>query len=144
MFTSTTENDVLDLSLFDKTDAGNAIASIVHDAQLNSRYLTRLNGSECIKSYALGFVQTHGDVAVVSSMQNESNPVLWTRYPQRSVTLDKAKTNSDAFHWICHDLLLSPEYEPGTVSFLFFDCSPNFFEYCAEPATPMGVGALSL
>ena len=62
---------------------------------------------ECMQNYSAGFMQGYGDVVVVSSRTDADSPVLWTRYPQSSITVDKMDTNQDPFHWICHDLLAS-------------------------------------
>jgi hypothetical protein len=56
-------------------------------------------------SYTEGFMQNYSDVVVVSKTIQPDNPVLWTRFPQRVLTLDKQDTNNDPFHWICKDTL---------------------------------------
>jgi hypothetical protein len=70
MFSSATEKDPFDESMFDKTDDGDAIMSTVRDSQVNPQNLAGMDGFECIKHYALGFLQTNSDIAIVSSTQN--------------------------------------------------------------------------
>lgn len=129
MFSSATEGDLLDESMF-KTDDGDAIISIVRDTQVNPQNLVGMDGFECIKHYALGFFETNSNVTVVSATQSGSNPILWTRYLQRSVLLDNEDTSSDPSHWICHDLSLNPEHEPDRICFLLFDLFSRFPDYC--------------
>jgi hypothetical protein len=56
MFSSATERDLFDESMFNKTDDGDAIMSIVRVTQVNPHNLARMDGFECIKHYALGFL----------------------------------------------------------------------------------------
>lgn len=65
----------------------------------------RLERQECIDSYTEGFMQSYSDVVVVSNDTQVDTPVLWTRYPQSTLTTDKEDTHPDPFHWVCHDVL---------------------------------------
>ncbi|KAF2631727.1 hypothetical protein BU25DRAFT_195561 [Macroventuria anomochaeta] len=67
----------------------------------------RLDPLECMESYTEGFMQKFSDVVVVSNTTQTESPILWTRYPQRVLTMDKRDTNNDPFHWICQDTLKS-------------------------------------
>lgn len=71
----------------------------------------RMEPLECMRNYSTGFMRTYSDVVVVSSRTDAEAPVLWTRYPQRSLTIsngtEQQDTIQDPFHWICHDRLAS-------------------------------------
>jgi hypothetical protein len=76
----------------------------------NSYNLTgfvRMEPLECMRNYSSGFMRGYGDVVVVSTRPGAESPVLYTRYPQRSISEDKEETNQDPYHWICKDLKAS-------------------------------------
>ncbi len=74
----------------------------VRNSQAHS--FVRMDPLECISNYTQGFMRDYSDVVVVSSRSNASSPVLYTRYPERAISLDKTHSNPDPFHWVCHDL----------------------------------------
>ncbi|KAJ4371577.1 hypothetical protein N0V83_004796 [Neocucurbitaria cava] len=76
----------------------------------NAKFV-QMSPQECMQNYSTGFLKDHSDVVVVSSRSDANSSILWTRYPQRSVTADKSHTNNDPFHWICHDSLDSGNTE---------------------------------
>ncbi|KAF1845476.1 uncharacterized protein K460DRAFT_311919 [Cucurbitaria berberidis CBS 394.84] len=84
-----------------------AVVELLQDVRSVSRNaeFVRMDPRECIQNYSSGFLRGHSDVVAVSSRPDADSPILWTRYPQRSITLDKVHTNQDPFHWICYDLL---------------------------------------
>jgi hypothetical protein len=65
----------------------------------------RMEPLECMHNYSSGFMQGYGDVVVVSTRSDADSPVLFTRFPQRSITIDKQFANRDPFNWMCHDVL---------------------------------------
>ncbi|KAF3010638.1 hypothetical protein E8E13_004270 [Curvularia kusanoi] len=65
----------------------------------------RLTNGDCLSSFAKGFIQSYSDVLVVSKNVQSESPILWTRYPQLTVTKDKKQSHKDPFHWVCHDRL---------------------------------------
>jgi hypothetical protein len=67
--------------------------------------LVRMEPLECIHNYSSGFMQGYGDVVVISTRRDAESPVLFTRFPQRSITTDKEHSNRDPFNWICHDIM---------------------------------------
>lgn len=82
------------------------ISQLLDDARNpgpNSTY-KKLTPSECIETYSEGFMQKFSDVVVVTKTMQAEDPILWSRYPQRVLTMDKRDTNNDPFHWICQDL----------------------------------------
>ncbi|KAF1990616.1 hypothetical protein K402DRAFT_460066 [Aulographum hederae CBS 113979] len=104
--------DPFDLHLFDRTDDGQAIVNALKDASSRSSSFTRMTPLECISDYSSSFLQTHSDLVIVSKTLNETNPLLWSRYPQRSLTLNTSGTNQDPFRWICSDTpILFEDYD---------------------------------
>jgi hypothetical protein len=74
----------------------------------NSYNLTgyvRMDPLECMRTYSAGFMRGYGDIAVVSARPNSNSPILYTRYPQTSITADKERANQDPYHWICKDVI---------------------------------------
>jgi hypothetical protein len=65
----------------------------------------RMEPLECMHTYASGFMRGWGDVILISTGGNAESPVLWTRYPERSITMDKVDSNKDPYHWICQDVI---------------------------------------
>jgi hypothetical protein len=70
----------------------------------NLTTFVRMEPVECIDNYSSGFMQGYGDVVVVSARSDANYPVLFTRFPQRSITFDKEHANRDPYNWICHDI----------------------------------------
>ncbi|KAF2499013.1 hypothetical protein BU16DRAFT_523619 [Lophium mytilinum] len=104
LFPSVNSSDPLNLAKYNREDSGLQIVTLLQDIQ-NASFrdtgFTKLAPEDCIKDYAMGFLEKHGDVAVVSKRRNDSSPLLWSRYPQRYLT--RAHTNQDPFRWICQD-----------------------------------------
>ena len=111
-----------DLTFFEKGDDAERIVSTLRDVQSNASSFTRLDKTACMGVYAQGFVQDYSDVVVVTTTQNSSNPLLWTRYPMRTLNLDKSESNPDPFRWMCFDLPESENFYPDTVS---VTCTPE-------------------
>ncbi|KAH7068666.1 hypothetical protein FB567DRAFT_599060 [Paraphoma chrysanthemicola] len=65
----------------------------------------RMEPWECISNYSSGFMRGYGDVAVVSAQSDADSPVLYTRFPQSSISPNKESSNPDPYHWICHDVI---------------------------------------
>jgi hypothetical protein len=76
----------------------------------------RMEPMECLQNYSSGFMRSYGDVLVVSSHSDTRSSVLWTRYPQSNIHPDKANTNGDPFHWVCHDAITSKRTEEDRCS----------------------------
>lgn len=86
--------------------------SLLEDIQGRRTHAYRkLSNEACFQSFIDGFMQSYSDVLVVSKSAQTGDPILWTRYPQRSLTEDKMDTNQDPFHWVCHDELEASNYE---------------------------------
>ena len=86
-----------------------AVLELLSDIRNNSRaqFFVRMEPLECIQNYTSGFLQSYSDVVVVSQRSNATTPVLYTRYPQRSLSENKQHSNPDPFHWVCHDMVSS-------------------------------------
>lgn len=72
-------------------------------------------------------MQSYSDVLVVSKTVQMDDPILWTRYPQRSMSEDKMDTNQDPFHWVCHDELEASKYKRTD------RCSRNYARKYVQP-----------
>ncbi|KAF2870435.1 hypothetical protein BDV95DRAFT_496366 [Massariosphaeria phaeospora] len=115
-FTTTQANQyavaAVDQSYFRNTcsfDVRNASAVVnllqdVRDVSKSAEFV-RMEPLECMQIYTSGFMQLYGDVVVVSSRSDVDSPIIWTRYPQRSLGTPQMATHPDPFHWVCHDLL---------------------------------------
>jgi hypothetical protein len=84
-----------------------AVVQLLQDVtnSFNLTEFVRMEPLECMQNYSSGFMQGYGDVVVVSTRANAESPILFTRFPQRSITTDKEDSNSDPFNWICHDII---------------------------------------
>ena len=116
LFPSPTKRSPFDLTLFEIRDDAKRIVSTLRDVRLNAPSFTKLDKRTCMGVYAQGFVQDYSDVVVVTTTQNSSNPLLWTRYPMRTLNPDKSESNPDPFRWMCFDLPESENFSPDTVS----------------------------
>lgn len=84
----------------------------------NSANLTgfeRMEPLACMQNYASGFMRGYGDIVVISSQSASNSPILWTRFPQRSISTanDKEDTIRDPYHWICNDFITSSDFGDG-------------------------------
>lgn len=86
------------------------VVELVRDVtgRSNMTGFVRLEPLDCIHNYASGFINDFSDMVVVSPSSDTASPVLFSRFPQRAISLDKEDTNQDPFHWICHDVI-SPD-----------------------------------
>lgn len=87
----------------------------------------RLSSEVCFQSFTEGFMQSYSDVLVVSKDVQAHDPILWTRYPQRSMSEDKMDTNQDPFHWVCHDELKASNFTKTD------RCSKNYARKWVQP-----------
>lgn len=95
------------------------IVDLLNDARgMNASHeLTNLVPNDCMLLYSNGFAQRAGDVVVVtSSASTDTSPLVWTRYPERSISQDKDHSNQDPFNWICRDALEERTLEEARVS----------------------------
>lgn len=77
-----------------------------------------LTPKACMDLYAVGFLERASDVVVVTdATATASSPLIWTRYPERSISLDKDNSNEDSFNWICHDALEQQTLSEARVSY---------------------------
>jgi hypothetical protein len=76
----------------------------VRSVTRNAKFL-RMEAQECMQNYSSGFLRDYSDVVVVSTDTGANSPLLWTRYPQRSISNGTRKTNRDPFHWVCNDVI---------------------------------------
>lgn len=91
---------------FDMHENGTVVKLLEDVTQaVNMADFARLEPLVCMQTYASGFVSKYGDVVVVSTGSGVASPVLYSRFPQRTLSLDKEDTNQDPFHWICHDII---------------------------------------
>jgi hypothetical protein len=100
-----TECDGTDCS-FDVHD-NTTVVKLLQDAtqSFNMAKFVRLEPLACMQTYASGFIRKYSDVMVVSGSSSNASPVLYSRFPQRTLSLDKEDTNQDPFNWICHDAI---------------------------------------
>ncbi|KAF2756565.1 hypothetical protein EJ05DRAFT_502068 [Pseudovirgaria hyperparasitica] len=84
------------------------------DPTLASAFV-EMDTMSCIRNYSNSFPQSYSDLLVVTS-NAEDEPLLWSRYPQRAVSMDKASTNGDPFRWICRDILNSTSQDSDRCS----------------------------
>lgn len=87
----------------------------------------KLTNEDCFNGFANGFMQSYSDVLVVSKTVQTEDPILWTRYPQRTMSEDKRDTHKDPFHWICHDELVASNYTRTD------RCSRNYARKYVQP-----------
>lgn len=87
----------------------------------------KLSNKDCFNGFATGFMQTYSDVLVVSKNVNTEDPLLWTRYPHRTLSEDKMDTHRDPFHWVCHDELEASNYTKTS------RCSRNYARKWVQP-----------
>src|SRR5690242_4500804 len=87
----------------------------------------KLSHEACFQGFIDGFMQSYSDVLVVSKTVQMDDPILWTRYPQRSMSEDKMDTNQDPFHWVCHDELEASKYKRTD------RCSRNYARKYVQP-----------
>lgn len=91
---------------FERPD-NNTILSLLNEVRAPDAYLNflLLNTTKCMSMYANGFLDVASDVIVVTtSVSNESSdPLIWTRYPQRALSRNGKDGNKDPYNWICHD-----------------------------------------
>ncbi|RYP20579.1 hypothetical protein DL765_002736 [Monosporascus sp. GIB2] len=91
---------------FERPNNG-AILSLLNDGRGLDAHLKfmALNSTRCMSMYANGFLEVASDVIVVTSSvsNSSSSPLLWTRYPERSLSRSGKEANGDPYNWICHD-----------------------------------------
>lgn len=127
------ENDTMVIQfLNDVRDPNRRIDSsntrLLEDARADKLHAYwKLSNQECFEAFSEGFMQSYGDVLVVSKSVQTDDPVLWTRYPQRSLSVDKEDTNQDPFHWICHDELKASNWSRTD------RCSRNYAQKWVAP-----------
>lgn len=95
------------------------IVTLLGDARGSNASLefNGLNLGECRDLYAVGFLQRASDVVVVTDPTSQaSSPLIWTRYPERSLSQDKDDSNQDPYNWICHDALQQDTLSEARVS----------------------------
>jgi hypothetical protein len=80
----------------------------------------------CMQTYSSGFMRGWGDVVVVTSSSDSNSSVLYSRYPQRSITADKDHTNPDPYHWICQDVITPGERCKLKTAMAYFDSGNNW------------------
>ncbi|KAF1833717.1 hypothetical protein BDW02DRAFT_569698 [Decorospora gaudefroyi] len=92
---------------FDIRDVSRVVA-LLRDVRRVSRNanFSRMEAQECMRNYSSGFIQGYSDVVVILNEPATDSPLLWTRYPQRSVDHDTEHTNPDPFRWVCHDAMM--------------------------------------
>ncbi|KAF2193112.1 hypothetical protein K469DRAFT_715150 [Zopfia rhizophila CBS 207.26] len=82
-----------------------AIPQLLRDARSlhqNTTHFTTLSSTDCINTYANGFLQDLGNVVIVTESQNSTDPLLWSQYPERHIVSNKR--HNDPYAWICSDL----------------------------------------
>jgi hypothetical protein len=86
-----------------------AVVKLLKDVtnRFNMTDIVRMEPLDCMHNYASGFMRKYGDVAVVSTSSGADSPILYTRFPQRSISQDKENTNQDSYRWICNDIIAS-------------------------------------
>jgi hypothetical protein len=93
---------------FDVQDNSTVLAIIQNVTNSNSLVgFVRMEPLQCMRNYSSGFMQDYGDVVVISTRSDADSPVLYTRFPEKSVTVDKEDSNPDPYHWICKDIITS-------------------------------------
>lgn len=87
----------------------NILVALIEDAKRNdtSSDLAVLSREQCMSTYANGFLRVASDVAVIVNNATSDSPLIWTRYPARSISADREIVNQDGFNWICRDVLAS-------------------------------------
>ncbi|RYO75614.1 hypothetical protein DL766_004240 [Monosporascus sp. MC13-8B] len=102
-----------------------------------------LNSTRCMSMYANGFLDVASDVIVVtSSVSNaSSSPLVWTRYPERSLSQNGNEANGDPYNWICHDDLekQSTRYNRLTPGKNYDVCTTQVVEEIADHPDPWTV-----
>ena len=90
---------------FERRD-NSSVVTLLKGTHRNARgtNYTTLDSSECITAYSQGFVQSYSDVLIFAD-GTSGFPLLWSRFPERSISSDRKHINQDAFEWICHDHL---------------------------------------
>lgn len=109
-----------DVGEYERSDNA-TIVTLLDDARGSRASLEflGLDPAQCMSTYANGFVQSASDVVVVaSSTLQSSDPLIWTRYPERTVSRDGEHTNQDPYNWICHDALQNKVLEEARVSLI--------------------------
>jgi hypothetical protein len=110
------------LTAYDRRDKGSDILKLIQNGRLNgdnatdtstkSNY-TSLNSEDCILKYTVSFPQDIGDLIVISSEHNTTEPLLWTRFPQRYIV--GVHVNENPFYWMCQDIPKSASFDPEIV-----------------------------
>ncbi|KAF2830734.1 hypothetical protein CC86DRAFT_343724 [Ophiobolus disseminans] len=105
------DGDVCTFDLHDNSTVIELLQDITNSS--NMAGFERMEPLACIQNYTSGFMRGYGDVVVVSSRVGSESPVLYSRFPQSSVTTDKEDTNQDPYHWICRDIITSNDFGDG-------------------------------
>jgi hypothetical protein len=86
----------------------------------------KMDPLRCMQTYSSGFMRGWGDLIIVASNSDSDNHVLYSRYPQRSLTADKDNTNPDPYRWICQDFIASAERCKLKKATAYFDSGKNW------------------
>jgi hypothetical protein len=123
LFAINSSPDPFNVTINQRQDKGSDIVALLRDTQMQINSTTQkaeisnfttLDQEKCIKEYAVSFLQGYSDILVVSTVRNTTDPLLWTRFPQRYIA--EHLLNRDPFHWMCRDIPKSESFDPNNVS----------------------------
>ncbi|KAH9898808.1 hypothetical protein F4778DRAFT_782912 [Xylariomycetidae sp. FL2044] len=97
-----------DRAYFERPD-NDTILALLNDSRgpdVNLQFAS-VNASQCMQMYNSGFRGATSDVVVITTSESNtsSSPLIWSRWPERSLSSNRVDSNKDSYDWICHDYL---------------------------------------